>query len=193
MPRRPVLAFPLGALGALAMLSSLGCQPQPVVSPSGAAPADSAQRIAASLTESGIECQPTKESFVHCNWEGVDVVLGVTLASTGVQLTMMVPFQQPACAAPAYHARIAKFNAEYFMVVAGCVGEKTLILSHRSHLFRAGLDKKDLHAIVKHWTMIAVGTASEGGLLEPAAAAPAEPTAPKKKPDEPAPNKVKGW
>ncbi|MBI2391484.1 MAG: YbjN domain-containing protein [Deltaproteobacteria bacterium] len=190
MPRRLLLAFPLGALAAL---STIGCQPPPVVSPSAAAPAETAERIAASLTESGIECQPTKESFVHCTFEGVDVVLGVTLASTGVQLTMMVPFQQPACAVPAYHARIAKFNAEYFMVVAGCVGDKTLILSHRSHLFRAGLDKKDLHSIVKHWTMIAVGTASEAGLLEPAAEGPAEPTPKKKKPDEPVPNKVKGW
>ncbi len=182
MPRAWLFALPF----AVALVN--GCRPAPVVTATGASATDNARRIVATLGEAGMVCEPTKENFVHCNVEGIDVVIGVTVAATGMQLTMLIPFHQPACAVPTYHGKIAKFNSDYFMVVAGCVNDKTLMLAHRSHLFRAGLDKKDLQGIVKHWFLVAIGAANEEGLLEPVAAEP-----PPKKSEEPESGKVKSW
>ena len=180
MPRAWLFALPF----AVALVN--GCRPAPVVSPTATAQSDNAKQIIATLGEVGMVCEPTKESYVHCNVDGVDVVVAVTVAATGMQLAMFIPFHQPACAVPGYHGKIAKFNSDYFMVVAGCLNDKTLMLSHRSHLFRAGLDKKDLQGIVKHWILVAVGAANEEGLLAPVAAEP-----PQKKVEEPESGKVK--
>jgi hypothetical protein len=184
MSRSTLLAVPF------AVALACGCRPPPVVGPKAGATADTAQRMVSTLAEAGIACEPTKESFVHCNSEGVDLVLGVTLAATGTQLTMVIPFHQPACAAGSYRMRLAKFNGEYFGVVAGCLNEKTLLLSHRSHLFKGGLEKKDFQQIVKLWITIAIGTASEAGLLAPAAPAEAPP---EKATGETGPGKIRSW
>ncbi len=180
-----------------AVVLAVGCRPAAVVSPNGGTALDSANKIVAALGEGGVACETTKEKFVHCNVEGVDLVIGVTLAPTGTQLTLMLPFHQPACSAAGYHEKLAKFNADYFMVVAACVDAKTLIIAHRSHLFRSGLDKKDLQDVVRRWMEVAFSTATHEGLLAPAGSegapatpdehdSPSAPKKPKKKgdPDE---------
>ncbi len=158
---------------ALALLLASGCRPPPIVGPGVAEGPAAAQRVSGALVEAGLSCEVTKESFVHCNIDGTDIVVVISLASTGRQFTMMVPVPQPACAVPAYHARIAKFNTDFILVTAGCIDDKTLILSHRSHLFRPGFDKQDVVDIVKKWFPTAVGLAHEEGLLGPVEGAPA--------------------
>lgn len=158
------------ATAAVALLLAVGCVPPTVVGPGSTEGAATAERVASSLSESGISCEVTEKNYVHCNVDGNEVVLAVTIASTGRQLTLMVPYQQPACALPAYHARIARFNSDFILVAAGCVDEKTLILSHRTHLFRPGLAKQDLEDIVRKWFPVAVGVATEQGLLGPVSA-----------------------
>lgn len=156
----------------VALASATGCRPTPLVGPTAADPQASARPIADALGEAGVTCEVTKGSFVHCNVDGADLVAVVSLASTGRQLTLMIPVPQPACATAEFHARIAKFNADYILVTAGCVDAKTLILGHRTHLFRPGLDKADLVDVVKKWVPTAVGVASQEGLLAPPAAEP---------------------
>jgi len=174
MLQRPLLT--------LALVSALafGCRTVPVVSPSTSVDGPAtAQQVAAVLGEAGISCEITKETFVHCNIDGTDGVLAVTLASTGRQLTLMVPVQQPACGVPEFHAKVAKFNSDFILVSAACLDNDTLMLSHRTHLFRGGLDKADLQDIVKKWFPTAFALAAEQGLLAPAAAtAPSEPPPP---------------
>lgn len=171
---------------AVALLLATGCRPAPVVGPVSADGAATAHRISGALGEAGISCEVTKESFVHCNIDGTDVVVVVSLASTGRQFTLMIPVPQPACAVPAYHARIAKFNSDFILVTAGCIDDKTLILAHRSHLFRPGFDKQDVVDIVKKWFPTAVGLAHEEGLLEAGEHGPAAPEPKAKEKDVPA-------
>lgn len=155
---------------AVALCCASGCRPAPLVGPTAVDAQAGAQRLAEAFGEAGLSCEVAKGSFVHCNVDGADVVVVVSLASTGRQLTLMIPVPQPACATPDYHARIAKFNADYILVTAGCVDTKTLILGHRTHLFRPGLDKADVVDIVKKWVPTAVSLANAEGLLAPAPA-----------------------
>lgn len=170
---------------AIALPILAGCRPQTVVGPDSADQSSTAIKIAGTLSESGVSCEVTKEGFVHCNLEGTDAVILVSLAATGRQLTLMVPMPQPACSIPAFHARIAKFNSEFILVSAACVDAKTLILSHRSHLFRPGLHRSDLEDIVRKWFPTAVGIAAAEGLLGPVSMSPSAPPPPTKDKEPP--------
>lgn len=116
-------------------------------------------------------------ALARCVVDGTKMSLQVALSATGRQLWMVVLYEQPSCARPAYHARIQKYNAQYFMVGAACLDKTTLVLSHRSHLFHAGLGKEELQQFVEYWVAMAVGSASTAGLIggESTEATPEEP------------------
>jgi hypothetical protein len=84
----------------------------------------------------------------------------------GTQLILAVPFKQPACAGGSYHERLSAFNANYSLATAGCLNNKVLLVSHRTHLFRAGFDRAELRSIVTHWVEAVVMTVKRAGLLD---------------------------
>lgn len=148
---------------AAACVAFSACAPQSVIA-SGAQGPDSADRVSDALAAKGVSCD-VDGAYARCVVNGIKMSLTVTLATTGRQLWMVVPYAQDACAQPAYHARIQKFNEGYFLVVAACVDKSTLMLSHHTQLFRAGLGKEELQKIVEYWVSMAVGAAANAGLI----------------------------
>lgn len=152
------------------------CAPQPVIGPSQMITPQTPYKLAEALRDPQTECEITKETVVHCKVEGIDVLLGPAAAPTGLQLILAVPYDQPSCAAGGYHEKLNAFNAEFSMATAACISEKVLLISHRTHLFKAGVDRAELKNMVRRWAVFVNASAQSAGLLEVTEdAAPAPP------------------